>query len=237
MIDAIELYNDVAIDNANKDQNGPFSYEKFNRISWRAQVRLMDWLTGNAKEGAEPPAPINQKNKDFLSPFIETLQKNATDGKIDKPADFYTWQAGNKLNGTPDTDCDDEDEDEEYNVNCDTPIELLSIDQFQTRCETHIEEMKPSFKKPIAKLVKNTFIFLPSDIGPVSIEYVRYPNRAVIRTKFDAVYNDQVPDPATTDHFEWEEWARELLIWFITDTWANHTREQALKQFNAASRP
>lgn len=238
MISAISLYEDVAKDLVNQDQNGPFTFEKFNRISWRSQLRVIDWLTGNAKEGAVPPAPINNKNRDFLSQFIVKVTGQVTNGKFTKPSDYYTWQSGSRPGALPKTNCEEDcDEDEVPASDCGIPITLLGLDQFNDRCNTYIDELKPSFLKPIAKKVGNNFEFVPKDLGPVEIEYVRYPVRAEIKTKFDPLYNDVVPDENATINFEWDEWARELLIWFIGDTWSNWSREQALKQFNAASKP
>ena len=237
MIKATELYEDAARDVVNTEQNGSFTYEKFNRISWRAQLRVIDWLTGSIKEGVMPPAPINNKNRDFLSPFIKKVTGQVVDGKFAKPADYYTWQSGSRRSVVVQDNCEDDDDDDLPPSDCQPPVTLLGLDQFNERCQTYIDELKPSMVKPYAKLVGTDFYFVPKDLGPIEIEYVRYPVKAEIKTKLDPEYNDIVPDETTTINFEWEEWARELLIWFIVDTWSNWTREQALKQANAASKP
>lgn len=240
MISIVEIYDDVVKDNAFKDQNGPFNYATFNRISWRAQLRLIDWLTGNIKDEQQPLPPANQKNRDFLAPFLKRYETSVVGGSVDRPEDYYIWDNGYIIGGNTNQDCDEDDEiddDLPYSEPCNTPIELLKTYAFNERCKTYISSLKPSSKKPIAKLIGKKFYFNPGDIGNIAIEYARYPQKAVIITKNDTVYNDQIPDEAATINFEWDEYARELLIWFITDTWANKIRENALKQFNAASKP
>lgn len=234
MIDSISIHQDLVLDNANKDQNAALSYAQFNRISWRAQLSMIDYLTGNIKVENAPSPPSNQKNRDLLAPLIKKYPVQVVGGIITRPDDYYMYDNAYKLNGRLISDCDD---DNISRQECDTPIEILSGDKFKVRCNTYIDELKPSFLKPIVKMVGKTFEFLPSDLGSIVLEYVRYPVRATIVTKLDPVYNDQVPDTALTTHFEWDEFARELLLWFMTDQFANSIREQALKTFNAASNP
>ena len=110
------------------------------------------------------------------------------------------------------------------------PIKVLSNSKFYQRARTFIKSLQPSVDKPIAKQGGKSFEFLPDDIGSVVLEYVRYPKFASIATKFDSVYNQLVPD--TVINYEWDEWANEILVYFICDAFANRTREQALKTTN-----
>ena len=82
-----------------------------------------------------------------------------------------------------------------------------------------------------------TLELLPNDLGSVVLEYIRNPVFAEIKTKMDTVYNEEVADPDTSINYEWPEAVREVLVWFIVDLFSNYTREQALKQFNATSKP
>jgi hypothetical protein len=93
--------------------------------------------------------------------------------------------------------------------------------------------LKPSFEKPIAKMVGKKIEFNPKDLGSVGLDYIRYPVFAEIKVIADPTYNDEVADPNTSINYEWDENVRELLVWFITDTFSNHISNQAMKQQNA----
>lgn len=228
MISAIETYQDC-YDQINPQENGMFTYGLFNRWSWIGQLKLMDWLSGDVA-AAQPPEPyLTQKNRDWLSDFVTPYPVNVSGGSIVRPVDYYLYQDLYSLNG--DTDCDDEED----VVVIKTPVTLLDNSKFNQRTKTWIKSLKPSLNKPIAKQVGTSFVFEPSDIGSVVLEYIRYPKKAFIATKTDIVYNQQVSDPDNTVDFEWSESSRPLLVWYIVDSFANRTRENALKQGNLIS--
>jgi hypothetical protein len=229
MLSIIEIYNDV-IDTIATDQNGDLSFSKFNRFSKRAETKCLDWLTGN--KDVIPPPPF-QKNKDFISTFIEKVSSQVTNGVIVKPENFYGYDNFYRLGSKEEADC----EEEENPQMCNTPIEILDGQQYYVRCNTYIEEKKPSFTKPIAKIVGNTFEVIPNDLGSVVLEYIRFPIYGQVKTKMDLVYNEEVADSATSINYEWSEGMRDILIWFIVDMFSNYNREQALKSFNQASKP
>jgi hypothetical protein len=231
MIDIISVYQDAARDNVNKDENGYFGYEMFNRLSRRAELRLLDWLTGDVS-GVTPPANfITVKSKDLVSPFITRFTTNVSGGEITKPSDYYLYENMFRITGKLQSSCE-EDEEDDNTEDCNIPIEMLDNDKFYIRCNTHIKLLKPSFNKPISKMVGNRIEFKPQDLGSVALEYIRFPKFGTIKTIVDPQYNDEIADPATSDNYEWDEGVRELLVWFITDTFSIHTREQALKQHN-----
>lgn len=234
MIDVISVYQDVARDNANQDENGYLSYEMFNRISRRAELRLLDFLSGDVENQRPPFLDMSQKSRDWLAPLITSKPNQVKDGKVNRPDDYYGWDNAYLL-GTYDDkpECEEEEVTEVRGSN--TVIELLSRQAFYNRCNTYIEDLKPSFVKPIAKQVGKTFEFMPRDLGSIVLEYIRVPKFGQIKVKKDTVYNDEVADESNSVPYEWDEFARELLIWFITDTFATHTREQALKQQNSLS--
>lgn len=231
MVNVIEIYEDVVKDTANADQNGQLSYAQFSRFSRRAELLLLDWLSGKVTNDQMPIPWISQKDKDWLSPFITKYPKQASDGFIPRPDDYYQWENFYRLGSEVNADCEDDVQPEV----CNTPIEIVDGQQFYERCHTYIEEMKVSMKKPICKLIGNQIEIMPKDIGSVCLEYIRLPKFASITGKNDPVYNDEIPDVVV--NYEWEEWARPYLVWLITDMFANTTREQALKQFNTASNP
>lgn len=230
MVNVIDLYYSVALDDANKDSNGTLSFERFNRLSKRAELKLIDWISGDIS-GEKPPEPYTtQKDKDFLSPFITKYPAQIVNGAITKPSDYYGYENMYRLGNKLSADCEEE---APASDGCNTTIELLDGSQFNERCNTEIDELKPSFNLPISKLVGKQFEFIPNDLGSVVLEYIRYPKYGEIKTKMDTVYNEEVPDPATSIDYEWDDKAMNLLIWFIVDMFCNHNREQALKQFNA----
>jgi hypothetical protein len=230
MLDVLSIYQDSARDNVNKDENGDFGYELFNRISRRAELRLIDWLTGDVA-GVAPPTPyLTQKNKDWVAFLIKKHNAQFVGGEIDKPSDYYQWDNFYRIGGKVVSDCEEPEEFPEDNP--DIPIEILDGQQYNVRRKTFIDELKPSYTKPVSKLVGKKFEATPKDLGSVTLEYIRYPVFGKIVTKFDPVYNDDIADPAASTDYEWDEYARELLIWFITDTFTIHNREQALKQAN-----
>jgi len=227
MLSAIEIYQDCS-DQISPNENGQFGYSLFNRYSWKAQLNLLDWLSGDVS-GVVPPEPyLTQKNTDWLSPFILPYPTNVINGEIIKPSDYYLYQDMYSL--SQDDNCDD---DEDAPTIVKTPVTALSNDKFNVRLGTFIRSLKPSVKKPIVKQVGKTFQFAPADLGSVVLEYIRYPKRAFIATQLDTLYNQLVPDIDKTIDFEWDENSRNILVWYIVDAFSNRTRESALKQTNS----
>lgn len=230
-----EIYEDV-LDRINEPENGQLTTDRFNRYSWIAQLSLIDWLSGSL-DGKTPPEPYqSQKDKDWLSPFITKYPKQVENGKIIKPSDYYGYEnfyvlgTFNEVNSCYDVI-------ENNGVKCNTPIELLDGSKYTQRCITYIEGLQPSFKKPISKLVGSYIELNPQDLGNVTLEYIRYPKRAYLGTKLDPVYNEEVYDAATSVDFEWGDYARSLLVWYIADFYFDWTRERSGKELNLSSKP
>lgn len=230
MIPIKEVYEDVSKDTVDSATNGNLDFETFNRMSKRAELRLMDFLTGDV-EGVKMPAPYTtEKLKGWLSPFITPFPAQVRNSRISKPEDYYSYENMFLLGSYNNTSsCGEEDESQE---GCNTSIELLNGDKFYQRCNTFIEGLKPSFTKPIAKEVGKEFEFLPQDLGSIRLEYVRYPKFAKIISKIDTVYNDEVVDESLSTNYEYDESMRELLIYFITQSFGVKVRENALLQSN-----
>lgn len=230
-MNVIEVFQDCK-DRVGENENGFFSIPKYNRFSRLAELRLIDWITGDIS-GLTPPEPyLTQKNKDWLSPFIKKYTAHAVNGSIDRPADYYKWDNFYRLGSKISSDCE---EDETAIDSCNTPIEILDGAKFNKRCISWIEGERPSLVKPISKLVGKNFEVAPADLGSVGLEYIRYPIFGSVAKKKDLLYNRDVPDPDNSIDYEWEENAREVLVYFIVDQFSNTTREQALKQFNNAT--
>ena len=229
MIPIKSVYDDVALDMVDSTTNGNLDFETFNRMSKRAELRLMDFLTGDV-ENIKPPTPYTDtKIKDWLSPFITPYPAEIKNGKITKPGNYYGFENFYLL-GTYNVQsaCYEEVGNDE---GCNTSIELLDGNKFYQRCNTFIEGLKPSFIKPIAKEVGNTFEFLPKDLGSIVLEYIRYPIFAQIvkKPEFD-IYHNEVIDENLSVNYEYQESMRELLVYFITQSFGIKVRESALLQ-------
>lgn len=229
MIDSISVYDDIK-DSINRWESGYWSIDMFNRLSRRAELKILDWLSGDVSAQLPPEPWLTQKNKDWLSPLITSLPVNVVNGRFNKPVDYYRYEGSETIGSKIESDCDETTTDQ-----CDRNITMLDGDKYNQRCNTYVKDKRPSFKKPIAKMEGNEIFVTPADLGSARLKYIRYPIFSQLGKTMDLTYNDEVPDPNNTIHYEWGEWARELLIWFITDMFSNHTREQALKQFNAAT--
>lgn len=231
-----DVYN-LAVQLLLKEANGELSFELFNELSPSAELKVMDWITGDIK-GQQPPEPYNtQKNKDWLSPFIEPFSTSVVSGKITRPENYYGFENMYLLGAynTP-TDCDNEDEETEQQTQCNTPIELLDGSQFYVRCNTYIDGLQPSFTKPIAKEIGKQFEFIPKDLGSIVLEYYRYPKFAKIVSTIDSVFMNEVIDVNASTNYEWDLKTKNLLVYFIVDSFANRTSNQAQKQFNDLSK-
>lgn len=232
MIKVSEIYDDVALDCVNSYENGELSYSMFNRLSKRAELRMLNYLSGDI-ENIKPPMPYNnQLLKDILAPFIEKYFAQVLGGIITRPKDYYSFDSMVLLGDyAVQSNCDDDNTD--VVQGCNTTIYVLSSDVFDMRCKTYIEGLSPSFKKPITKQVGRNFEFMPVDIGSVVLQYIRYPKFAkIVVSPNRDVYNNEVIDEALCIDYEYDEFAREMLIFWITQEYGVSSREQALLQAN-----
>lgn len=237
MIEVASVYNDVVFDSANAAENGQLNFEKFNRLSKRAELRMLDYLTSDITSQVLPMLGASQKNTDWLSFLITEYPIQVQNGSITRPENYYGYESMVLLGDYSNSrDCDDTEESDEDDTpvveGCNTTIELLGAAQFTLRCTSYIEGLKPSFTKPIAKQVGKTFKFMPQDMGSIKLTYTRYPVFAKIVSKPDPIFNDEIIDEDLSTNYEYDDSARQLLIYFITQEYAVGTREQALLQAN-----
>lgn len=231
MLSISEIYNAVVLDDINGVENGDVNFERFNRMSKRAEMRMLDYISGDI-ENLKPPIPYDsQKLKDILSLYIKPFPVHVINGKITKPEDYYNWENAYLLGTSNNTTTCDEEADIPI-VGCNTSIELLDGDKYYQRCNTYIEGLQPSFKRPIAKEVGNSFEFLPKDLGSITLEYIYLPIFGKIVSKFDQIYNQEIIDEDLSTNYSWPPFARELLVFWLTQMFSIHTREQALPQNN-----
>lgn len=226
-MDIVSLYNDV-IERTEVEQNGSMTIQKFNRFNRIGELRLLDFLSGDV-EGVKPPEPYNnQKLRDWLSIFIVPEKIMVQNGVIAKPENYYRFDTTSILGTYRDEVCGKDALVSKGN----TPIEVMDGPQFDMRCDTYIESLQPSIRKPIGKMVGNTIEVMPKDLGSVVLYYIRYPVFGEVKVMVDPVYNNEVPDPNTSTNSEWPEYARNFLLYFITQQYAASTRERALVEQN-----
>jgi hypothetical protein len=225
-MDVNSVYLSV-MDRVSPEMNGSLGIQEYNRYSKLAELRLIEWLTGNISGQSWYPEPYStQKVKDFLSPFINTEKKQVENGIAEKPSDYYMWERAAVIGDRLDELCGEP----VIITGIDTPIELLDSAAFDTRSQTHIKSLKPSIRKPICKLVGDSILCLPKDLGSIAIEYKRYPVFGELKTIIDPIYNNEVVDVSGSTPYEWKEYARELLVFFIVEQYPVKTRETALQQ-------
>lgn len=225
-MDVNSVYLNV-MDRVSPETNGSLGIQEYNRYSKLAELRLLEWLTGNISGQPGYPEPFTtRKISDFLSPFIKTEKKQVENGIAEKPSDYYLWQRAAIIGDRLDELCGETVE----ITGVDTPIERFDSETFDARSQTHIKSLRPSIRKPITKLVGDSILCLPKDLGSIAIEYVRYPVFGQLKTMIDPIFNNEVVDVAGSTPYEWKEYARELLVFFITEQYPIKTRESALQQ-------
>jgi hypothetical protein len=225
MIGVIETYNAVS-DKVKQEENGELSFSSFNIKSKQAEIKLLDFITGDI-EGLKPPEPYNnEKIRDWATIFITTRTAQVENGLFAKGSDFYRFESLVMIGDYRDEVCGKD----VFVSKGDTPIEVLDAQQFDSRCQTFIKRLQPSDKKPISKMVGENFICQPKDLGSVKLEYVRYPVFAEIKVAYDPVYNQDIPNETTSINYEWPTYAFPLLVWLISQMYGISTRENALAQ-------
>lgn len=236
MIKVSSIFQDV-LQQIAKEENGDLSYDDFNRLSKRAELRLLYWVTGDARGGVMPAPYETQKNKDMVSPFILVFNSPLdSKSQFERPEDYYQYENLFSLEAPESSSECEEDkkcgaEDSENTVSK-TQVKLLDTSKFYKRANTYIEPLKPSNKNPIAKQVGKKFEILPLGIQGVTLEYVRYPKYAAIKTVDNDDYNEPIIDEDTSKNYEWGENAYDILVYIIVDLFSNSVREASLKQAN-----
>lgn len=228
MIPVKYIFDSVTQDKASAPEHGDLRFASFNRMSRQAELKCIDFLTGDV-EGIRPPFMYTtQKLKSWVSFLIAKKEGIVDNGLFEKPEDYYRYE--NMYNITPtsdDFDCDTVD----FRI-VNTKIDIVNGAEFSDRMGSYILGVKPDIKHPIAKEIGNSFEIAPSQVGAVYLEYIRYPKFAEVKTKQDNVYNDLEIDELTSTNYEWPEYASSLLIWFITNEYAVNKREESLIALN-----
>lgn len=241
----LELYNNWARNRVNKSENGYASYRMFNDLLKSAETTLLSWLTGSvSKDDKSAPIPYEvQKNKDYIKRFVASTHGINV---VNIPENYYYFDALYKFNNNNykgiklKDDCDyndDSDVTRETIACCNVPIPILETAKFYNLCNSNIDEIRPTFKSPIARLNdKHQFETAPCDAGLIKLDYIRYPKFGEIVTKIDPIKNDEIPDEALTQDLEWDDWALPHLLNLLTNEFSIHTRERALAEHNSTAK-
>lgn len=217
---------------ANVSESGHITTENFNIWLERTELNILRFLTGDLVDNREIPMPFDkQKCKDYLKKFITSVKANNI---IPIPEDYYYWDNLYKFGTFSDDSCEPKDEAIEQ---CNTPIEILDGQEFNSRCNSYVKGIKPSQGSPIAKIIDNKIVTAPKEVGSMCLEYIRYPKFGKLITKIDLQFNEEIVDIALSTDLEWDIWAKEYIIWGIVNLFSKHTREKALKEFNTTDKP
>lgn len=224
---------DAVSDSINTEENGELSLSLFQRLSDRAELRLIDYLSGDV-ENQKPPFPYtSQKLREWLTPLIVRKKLQVVNGIVDKPADWYMFEDSNIIGSSNQLDC--ETKKPIKDVNPDVQIKLVDAQVFSKRKNSFIKLLRPSPRAPLATMVGTTIEFAPADTGSIVLSYIRYPKFAVVKTKKDDQFNQEIIDESASINYEWGLWALDPLTNIVVDLFADHIREGALKQMNAAT--
>jgi hypothetical protein len=169
-----KVFDGVVVDNINTPSNGDLSFDRFNRLSERAELRMLDWLTGDIA-GIQPPQPyLTQKNKDWASFLLKDYQGNVSKGLLAWPEDYYLYEAMRPINSSLQADCETGKEYESDEPGGGT-IELLDTQVFDDRANTYVKRLKPSAERAIVRSKGREYRFLPKDLCPEEHIYYLYP--------------------------------------------------------------
>lgn len=229
-IEVNSLFLDLC-DRVVPEQNGNVLFTRFNRFSKLAELKLLNWLTGeiSGSQQGYPTPYTTEKVRDLLSPLLASEKIQVENGTCNKPDGYYMFERAAIIGDRRDELCGED----VIITGIDTPIELLDAAVFDNRSQTYIQSLKPSIKKPICKIVGNEYHFLPKDLASIIIEFKRYPVYAELKATVDTVYNIEIVDLATSIDYEWGEYAREPLLFFMTQFFGAGTRESAIQQQNS----
>jgi hypothetical protein len=184
-----EMYS-IEKDILNKNQNGNFPPDRFNRLNNQGQFDYMEFLLGDLRKYSLgrpiPPTAwgMTARIRESLTPFIlppTTIAVNSTTGEATLPGDYEMWDAMN------------------WGANMDR-VKFIQ----QGRLYSHLNsKINPIERNPVFLSVKDNLTVYPKSIGSVSLSYIRTP--ATINWGFTLDLNGRpVYDSATSTNPEWQ---------------------------------
>jgi len=174
----------------NKNQNGNFPPDVFNRFNNQAQYDYMSSLLGDIRKYSLgrpiPPSAwgMTARIRESLTPFIYapvTIPVNATTGNALLPSDYEMWDAAY------------------WGSNMDR-VKFIQ----QGRLYSHLNSrINPIARNPVFMSIYNNLTVYPKNIGTINLSYIRTPAEIVWAYKLD-INGRAVYDPINSVDPEWQ---------------------------------
>lgn len=187
---SVDTMYSIEKDILNKNQNGPFTPDMFNRLNNQAQFDYMDYLLGRM-QGYQPGRPIpsvawgmTARVRESLTPFIlapSTLAVNGTTGAVTLPSNYEMWDAMY------------------WGANM-ARVKFIQ----QGRLYSHLNStINPIARNPVFLSIKDQLTVYPNNIGNIQLSYVRTPAQIVWAYTLDANQRPVFNSAASTNP-EWQ---------------------------------
>jgi hypothetical protein len=250
MIDAYAVYLDC-LDKVNKEENGYFKVDLFNRLAWNASRHVFNDYQARLQN---PNTAKDEKQKllDRLFPFIEHREIAVTNGYTEQPDDYAYFSNAKGYYDNGDTIielnalyaqlCEAENDpsinkqliQEKIDQVSNNPkfvgIQLLDNEQVARRLNSYVPGKRPSYKKPIMEREGGRFHLYPEGSASMSLWYYRRPVPANLVMKDVPATGELQYDPDNSTGFEWtEEGINDVIAKIILD-FAIWVRERDLYQ-------
>lgn len=187
---SVDTMYSIEKDILNKNQNGPFTPDRFNRLNNQAQFDYMNSLLGDIRKYSLgrpiPPAAwgMTARIRESLTPFIlapTTLAVNGTTGVVTLPADYEMWDAT-------------------YWGSTMKPVKFIQ----QGRLASHLNStINPIDRNPVFLSIKDELTIYPNNIGSIKLSYIRTPAEIVWAYTSDS-NGRPIYDSASSTDPEWQ---------------------------------
>lgn len=250
MQDAYQLYQ-ATLDKINKDENGYFKANHFNRL---AAVASRDTFNRYQTiiQSPEAARQIKQETKDRLLPFTKSAMVSMEAGIFSVPEDYAYFNSCRMINDDGggmvllnhynSLLCEAEN-DPTINVaevqakiddivkNPDyVSIDLLDAEQVAKRLKSFIPGKRPSASKPIMERIEGGMQVYPGLSASIFLQYYRRPVPGKLVMMVDEDTQDLVYDIDNSIGFEWTDESLNDIILKIAKDWSIYVREKDLFQ-------
>jgi hypothetical protein len=184
-----DMYS-IEKDVLNKNQNGYFAPDVFNRLNNQAQFDYMNFLLGDFRKyqlgRPIPPTAwgMTARIRESLTPFIlepTTLAVNNTTGKVVLPSDYEMWDAmwwGSNM----------------------ARVKFIQQGRLYSHLNTSINQIATN---PVFLSIKDNLTVYPFNIGSVKLSYIRTPGE--IKWAYTLDSNGRpIYDSANSSDPEWQ---------------------------------
>lgn len=252
MIDVYAVYLDC-LDKTNKEENGYFKADLFNRLAWNASRHVFNDYQARLQNPATA-AIEKQKIQDRLFPFYERRNVAITNGYTIKVEDYAYFSNAKgyydngdaiiELNALYSQLCEAEDDpsinkqviQEKIDLITNNPkfvgVQLLDNEQVARRINSYVPGKRPSYKKPIMEREGGRFHVYPEGSGSLFLWYYRRPVQAKLVMKEVPATSELRYDPDNSIDFDWPEEGINDVIAKIVQDFAVWVRERDLYQMS-----